>query len=177
LTSLFNAIEASPVHVLGCSEQEVDNLVGVQSLRLPQECVIRFIRGKRCQTAAGLFQEFAAALQFPYYFGHNWDALDECLGDLYWLPARLYILVITNAQLLLSSGKRDELKTLWSVLMDARSELSEPAGDDPRPRQAAQLHYLLQAEPDEVDKTIKKLEVAGVTARWSEEFLELQPPS
>jgi len=40
------------------------------------------VRGKADFLAAS-----AAALAFPAYFGHNWDALAECLTDLAWLES------------------------------------------------------------------------------------------
>jgi len=43
---------------------------------------VRHVRGRRMLTVAALFDEFAAALQFPYYFGRNKDAFDECFGEL-----------------------------------------------------------------------------------------------
>jgi hypothetical protein len=33
-----------------------------------------------------LLAQLAEAGRFPDYFGHNWDALAECLCDLSWLP-------------------------------------------------------------------------------------------
>jgi hypothetical protein len=38
--------------------------------------------GRLCRTEAGFFDAVAAALEFPAYFGRNWDAFHECLGDL-----------------------------------------------------------------------------------------------
>ncbi|MFD7158495.1 barstar family protein [Kribbella sp. NPDC059898] len=34
-----------------------------------------------CASVAGLFDEFAATLQFPYCFGENWDGLGDCVSD------------------------------------------------------------------------------------------------
>jgi len=41
-----------------------------------------------------LFDKIAGAMKFPSYFGRNWDALDECLSDLEWLPTTGFLLVV-----------------------------------------------------------------------------------
>lgn len=33
-----------------------------------------------------LFDVFSETLRFPDYFGRNWDAFNECIRDLCWLP-------------------------------------------------------------------------------------------
>lgn len=39
-----------------------------------------------------LFSEISKVLKFPDYFGNNWDAFDECLSDMEWLPSSGYVL-------------------------------------------------------------------------------------
>jgi hypothetical protein len=45
-----------------------------------------------------LLRNFAAALRFPAWFGHNWDALEDCLGDLSWSDAPGHVLLIEGAR-------------------------------------------------------------------------------
>jgi RNAse (barnase) inhibitor barstar len=93
--------------------QRAESLVEV-----PEGFVSKVLRGGKCRTSTGLFAEFARALKFPDYFGHNWDALEECLADLEWLPARGYVLLLTEAELILSEDEED-YATLLEVLSDA----------------------------------------------------------
>jgi len=39
-----------------------------------------------CRDKTELLARMADALAFPAHFGHNWDALADCLCDLAWLP-------------------------------------------------------------------------------------------
>lgn len=48
------------------------------------------------RTLDGVFNELSAACQFPYYFGENYAALAECLGDLDWLNASSFVLMISG---------------------------------------------------------------------------------
>jgi len=50
----------------------------------PSELVVRIPRGIRSKEK--LLAILADKLRFPRYFGYNWDALEECLRDLSWLP-------------------------------------------------------------------------------------------
>jgi RNAse (barnase) inhibitor barstar len=84
-----------------------------------RQAVVRTIRGSKSRTTSELFDEFAAALQFPYYFGENWDALDECLADLTWLPGDAYVLFFTDSQQLLEPESAGQLALLFSVLENA----------------------------------------------------------
>ena len=87
-------------------------------VRPPTEFVLRIIQGAKCQTIAGLLTECARTLDFPDYFGHNWDALEECLIDLEWLPAKGYVLLITDAGCVLPDDE-DEYETFLEILRDA----------------------------------------------------------
>lgn len=58
-----------------------------------------YIRGSRCQTEVDFFREISAALQFPWYFGENWAAFDECMCDLEWLSFQRLFLVIDDFRL------------------------------------------------------------------------------
>ena len=87
-------------------------------VKVPPGFAVRTIQGKKCQVPSTLFGEFARALDFPDYFGHNWDALEECLADLEWLQAKGYILVIHNAEGVLPEDD-EEYETLLEILSDA----------------------------------------------------------
>ena len=86
--------------------------------KVPAGFALRVLNGKKCSTPAGLFTEFGKVLDFPGYFGHNWDAMEECLADLEWLPAKGYVLLIAEAQAVLADDE-DEYETLLEILSDA----------------------------------------------------------
>jgi len=62
-----------------------------------------------------LFRALVPALALPDYFGANWDALEECLGDLSWIERRTVALVHED----LPPLPRRELLTYLSILSDS----------------------------------------------------------
>jgi RNAse (barnase) inhibitor barstar len=60
----------------------------------PAEFAVAILDGTRAGSRTGFFQEISHALSFPAYFGHNWDAVYDCLTDFNWLPADGYVLVL-----------------------------------------------------------------------------------
>lgn len=60
-----------------------------------------------------LLEKLSEVLQFPSYFGHNWDALDECLRDFHWLKKKQVVVLHAD---LPSLGKK-ELHTYLDSLL------------------------------------------------------------
>ena len=54
---------------------------------------LRRIRGK-----AGLLSHIARILEFPDWFGNNWDALHDCLGDLSRTQEQGYVILLKNSK-------------------------------------------------------------------------------
>ena len=59
-----------------------------------------------------LLARLARALQFPAWFGANWDALEDCLTDLSWLGADGHVLLLEGA----SGLPADDFGVLADVL-------------------------------------------------------------
>lgn len=90
----------------------------------PSAVTVRFVRGKKMKTFQDLFDEFSAALQFPYYFGENWNAFAECITDLEWLPGSEYIIVISDANKLLRDDSPEQMEAIVEYLAYAGEELA-----------------------------------------------------
>lgn len=69
-------------------------------------------------SAEALFSKLAQALQFPDYFGHNWDALVDCLGDV----EDDVVLLIYDAAVLWREAPEvaTELVDVWLAAADER---------------------------------------------------------
>jgi hypothetical protein len=50
-----------------------------------------YLDGRQARDKANFLRAAATAMDFPAYFGHNWDAFEECLTDL--APAPGYVLL------------------------------------------------------------------------------------
>ncbi len=86
--------------------------------RLVQVCAARDLQlfvldGSAIATKTELLQRCAEVMQFPDYFGANWDALEDCLTDLEWLPASGYVLVYDQPEVLAKAAPAD-----WSMFVE-----------------------------------------------------------
>jgi len=77
---------------------------------LPVDCI-------GCRGKAAVIAAFAQALRFPDWFGDNWDALADSLGDLSWLPASGYLLLLEHFDPW-RAGEPEEFDLLLDVLND-----------------------------------------------------------
>ena len=67
-----------------------------------------------------ILKGLAEVWEFPSYFGHNWDALIDCLSDLSWLGGNKFALVVHH-------GHRNED---WTALLECLQDVADRWGPD-----------------------------------------------
>jgi barstar (barnase inhibitor) len=124
---------------------------------------VRIVRGRKMRSWEGIFDEFAAALQFPWYFGENRDALAECVTDLGWLPRQSgYVIVVTEPGEVLADADADALTTMVTILNDAGAEWARPIDlGEWWDRPAVPFHVVLHSDTGEAADVTHRWKIAG----------------
>lgn len=65
-----------------------------------------------------LHAALALALKLPEWYGHNWDALADCLCDLSWKPAPGYLIFVEGHDAL-RAAHPDDFDTLIEIFAEA----------------------------------------------------------
>jgi RNAse (barnase) inhibitor barstar len=83
---------------------------------------------KGVRSKKGLLEALATNLKLPKHFGHNWDALADCLMDDTWAKRASYTIVVLDAA---AAAKRfgDD----WNTLTDIFSEACVWWGENEKP--------------------------------------------
>ena len=72
----------------------------------------------------GLLAAIGDAMAFPEWYGHNWDALLDCLADLGWRPAEGYVVILEHCDRIHGMAEADFVQTL-QVFENAANEWRE----------------------------------------------------
>lgn len=111
---------------------------------------VRRIDFAGCRDKAGALERIARALQFPAWFGANFDALADSLGDLAWLPAPGYLLLLER-----SDAWREADDDNFALLLDVLNEAAVDWGDHGTP------FWALLPLPPEHLRTLERAHNAG----------------
>ena len=131
------------------------------------------LAGELCRSGREFFDEAALALDFPSYFGRNWDAFDECFGDLLDVthggmghafggragrPERALHVTIHRAEHLLDEDRPDALRVLLEILREDPSADHRPDG----PHTYADFRATFVCAPDALSSFRDRLTAAGL---------------
>jgi hypothetical protein len=81
---------------------------------------VQFINasGEDMRVKQGVFKVFAEKLNFPDYFGNNWNAMDECIRNMEWAQNKNILFLIYRAEDLMTDTDMAWLEEQTSILFD-----------------------------------------------------------
>ncbi len=139
--------------------------------QLPEEIMRKAfsLDATKMNTLNELYDEISSKLCFPDYFGRNFNALSEMLSDLEWLPKEPYIILIHDAEFLLSNEPSDVFEGFLVVLSEVAEEWSMPIEQNEAwDRSSIPFHVIFQVSPQAQMLFSKKIADVGIAvSNWS----------
>jgi hypothetical protein len=156
----LTAIGDPPFYVCTLDKSDFFNL-GWQIRLKNERHVTRIIRGSHGQTLDDFYAESAAALQFPYYFGENWDAYNDCIRDLAWITADAYVIMFDDGDLLLDQEDLRMFEILIRLHTRATTDWLTPNSYAGQVREPVPFHTLFRCDKPQLPFLLDRLERAG----------------
>lgn len=95
-----------------------ETLTDIQDMLILENWYATLLDGTQITDKATFLAAMGAALQFPAYYGANWDAFEECINDLDWLSAFGYLIVYDHPDVL-AGGDPESWRTAQAILEEA----------------------------------------------------------
>ncbi len=86
-------VEGEPFIEVDLSDNEVNKL---RSVLESNNIYFRVLDFSKVDSKQKLMLEFEKKLEFPEYFGRNWDALKDCLCDFSWVDSSGFVFLIPH---------------------------------------------------------------------------------
>lgn len=124
------------------------------------------MHGRAMKSLDGLYDEFIGVMDFPDYFGRNYNALSECLSDLARLDCSAFIVFVDDVSLALSEEKEKEemLDGLLRIFNQVGREWSKPVSlGEEWDRSGIPFHTILQVNSNDSSRiqSLPDLEALG----------------
>lgn len=87
-------------------------------------CLVLRVDLAAARTKDEMLSAVGRALRFPEWFGHNWDALTDCLLDMGWLPATGYMIILDHCDGIHGRAEGDFVK-LMQIFQEAAATWRE----------------------------------------------------
>ena len=108
-----------------------------QEIILAEGTAINVVTAQEVTSKEALLRALERGLFFPDYFGHNWDALFDCLTDLSFAPSRGCCILLEDLGPFAQAAPQ-HLETLLEILCDAAQHWA---------KQSASFYVLVTALP------------------------------
>jgi hypothetical protein len=155
----LTSIGDPPFYVCTLNRSDLFNL-GWQIRLKNERHVTRIIRGGHGRTLDDFYAESAAALQFPYYFGENWDAYSDCIRDLAWIVGDAFLIMIDDAHLLLDQEDPRMFEILISIHARATTAWLTPFAYAGQTREPVPFHTIFSCDDAYLEPFLNRLRAA-----------------